>query len=230
MKKNRHLMMVFFIITILASSTTSCIDFREWDKEGYVEQDINDKGLPIAIFTDEPEENKTKNSDDIVEDPSFEELNITTKNSKRLLGFLHETVLEKISFQIPSGWMTMREDLYWSPSYSITLNVYTFQEGTNLEDVYYEYKSFIEQLVDISREDVGVYEDYHLDNNALFGAFEGIRKENGDSWAGIIFIFSYDSYPYLFWWDTLESENADAISEEFLSVFDVIDSIKPSGN
>ena len=63
MKKNRHLMMVFFIITILASSTTSCIDFREWDKEGYVEQDINDKGLPIAIFTDEPEENKTKKVD-----------------------------------------------------------------------------------------------------------------------------------------------------------------------
>jgi len=227
MMRDKIFIMVF-IIFLFAITTSNCIDFREWDKDNYFEQDINNKGLPIAIFTDVPYENETNNSEKIFEDPSLGDFNVSTTNSKRLLGFLHESVLEKISFNIPDGWTTLREDLFWSPSYSLTLNVYTFQEDTNLEEVYYEYRSFIEQLVEISRENVMVYEDFPLDNNAIMGVFEGVKNENGDSWAGIIFILSYDSYPYLFMWDALNSENADAISEEFLSVFDVIDSIKPS--
>lgn len=215
--KNKLIASKLVILSLFIMGMSGCIIFNEWDKNGNKSQDFNDKGLPIAIYTDEPEDYKP--NDDIL---------FSTANSKRLLGSMHEFALDKITFSVPEDWMEIRGDFYWSPSYGVTLHVYTFREGTTLAEAYVEYKSFESQIKDIKSAEAGFYENFPLDENVIFGLFGGIEKETGNDWIGCNFIFQIDSFTYLFMWDTIDSINPQ-IEEEILSAWEVIDSIKPGG-
>ena len=63
-------------------------------------------------------------------------------------------------------------------------------------------------------------------HKAILGTFIG-KKEDDSDWVGIIFAFENDSYPYLFMWDILNTE--EFIAEDDLTIeeiFYIIDSIQ----
>ena len=213
-----------FALLLLSSQISSCINFREWDKENFKESDFNNKGSPIALFTSEPEENINP-KEPIGENVLPDEVSFNTQNSKRLLGNLHEIALNRISYSIPTDWTELRKDFFWSPSYSTALHIYTFQPGTSLPETYNEYKSFISQIIEIQSAEAGFYDKFPLDDDSIIGIFGGIYRDSGNDWIGMIFTFQDESYTYLFMWDVMDLQNPK-YEDELFSSFDVIDSIR----
>ena len=57
--RNKTIVSICIPLFLIFTMISSCINFQEWDKENIKESDLNDKGLPIAIYTSEPEEKPT---------------------------------------------------------------------------------------------------------------------------------------------------------------------------